>query len=132
MNSIIEDSNLPKLAEFKVDEVKPAIDYLFSQAKTNFEKALQTQNPSWQTLLKLEEDDEKISQAFSTISHMNAVCNSKELRESYEYAIAKLTDYYTKLGQNKDLSTNKSKKIIYLVNKLKQCVKLLSDLNNQV
>ncbi|MFV9924634.1 MAG: M3 family metallopeptidase [Francisella endosymbiont of Hyalomma scupense] len=103
MNSIIEDSNLPKLAEFKVDEVKPAIDYLFSQAKTNFEKALQTQNPSWQTLLKLEEDDEKISQAFSTISHMNAVCNSKELRESYEYAIAKLTDYYTKLGQNKDL-----------------------------
>lgn len=103
MNSIIEDSNLPKLAEFKVDEVKPAIDYLFSQAKTNFEKALQTQNPSWQTLLKLEEDDEKISQAFSTISHMNAVCNSKELRESYEYTIAKFTDYYTKLGQNKDL-----------------------------
>ena len=103
MNSIIEDSNLPKLAEFKVDEVKPAIDYLFSQAKTNFEKALQTQNPSWQTLLKLEEDDEKISQAFSTILHMNAVCNSKELRESYEYAIAKLTDYHTKLGQNKDL-----------------------------
>ena len=103
MNSIIEDSNLPKLAEFKVDEVKPAIDYLFSQAKTNFKKALQTQNPSWQTLLKLEEDDEKISQAFSTISHMNAVCNSKELRESYEYAIAKLTDYYTKLGQNKNL-----------------------------
>lgn len=57
MNSIIEDSNLPKLAEFKVDEVKPAIDYLFSQAKTNFEKALQTQNPSWQTLLKLEDDE---------------------------------------------------------------------------
>ncbi|OEZ33624.1 peptidase M3 [Francisella endosymbiont of Amblyomma maculatum] len=103
MNSIIEYSNLPKLAEFKVDEIKPAIDYLFSQAKTNFKKALQTQNPSWQTLLKLEEDDEKISQAFSTISQMNAVCNSKELRESYEYAIAKLTDYYTKLGQNKDL-----------------------------
>ncbi|APC92097.1 MULTISPECIES: M3 family metallopeptidase [Francisella] len=103
MNSIIEESDLPKLAEFKVDEVKPAIDYLFSQAETNLEKALQDQNPSWQTLLKLEEDDEKINQAFSTISHMNAVCNSKELRESYEYALAKLTDYYTKLGQNEDL-----------------------------
>ena len=103
MNSIIEDSNLPKLAEFKVDEVKPAIDYLFSQAETNLEKALQTQSPSWQTLLNLEEDNEKISQAFSTISHMNAACNSKELRESYEYATSKLTDYYTKLGQNKNL-----------------------------
>ncbi|MDE5014907.1 M3 family peptidase, partial [Francisella tularensis subsp. holarctica] len=77
------------------------IDKLFSLAQSNLENALQTQNPNWQTLLKLEEDDEKISQAFSTISHMNAVCNSKELRESYEYTIAKLTDYYTKIVQNK-------------------------------
>ncbi|MEY8766658.1 MULTISPECIES: M3 family metallopeptidase [Francisella] len=103
MNSILEESNLPKLAEFKTDEVKPAIDYLFEHAETNLQKALQEQNPSWQTLLQLEVDDEKISQAFSTIAHMNAVCNSKELRESYEYAVTKLTDYYTKLGQNKDL-----------------------------
>ncbi|MEY8768026.1 M3 family metallopeptidase [Francisella philomiragia] len=103
MNSILEESNLPKLAEFKTDEVKPAIDHLFEHAETNLKKALQEQNPSWQTLLQLEVDDEKISQAFSTIAHMNAVCNSKELRESYEYAVTKLTDYYTKLGQNKDL-----------------------------
>ncbi|MEY8674119.1 M3 family metallopeptidase [Francisella philomiragia] len=103
MNSILEESNLPKLAEFKTDEVKPAIDHLFEHAETNLQKALQERNPSWQTLLQLEVDDEKISQAFSTIAHMNAVCNSKELRESYEYAVTKLTDYYTKLGQNKDL-----------------------------
>ncbi|GMN89529.1 M3 family metallopeptidase [Francisella sciaenopsi] len=103
MNSILEESNLPKLAEFKTDEVKPAIDYLFEQAENQLQKALQEQNPSWQTLLQLEVDDEKISQAFSTIAHMNAVCNSKELRESYEYAVTKLTEYYTKLGQNKDL-----------------------------
>lgn len=103
MNSILEESNLPKLAEFKTDEVKPAIDHLFEHAETNLQKALQEQNPSWQTLLQLEVDDERISQAFSTIAHMNAVCNSIELRESYEYAVTKLTDYYTKLGQNKDL-----------------------------
>lgn len=103
MNSILEESNLPKLAEFKTDEVKPAIDYLFEQAENQLQKALQEQNSSWQTILSLEEDDEKISQAFSTIAHMNAVCNSKELRESYEYSVTKLTEYYTKLGQNKDL-----------------------------
>ena len=70
MNSIIEDSNLPKLAKFKVDEVKSEIDYLFSQAKTNLEKVLQTQNPSWQTLLKLEEDDEKNKPSiFNNLTH---------------------------------------------------------------
>lgn len=103
MNSIIESSDLPKLAEFKVDEVKEAIDYLLEQATNNLKTALDDDNPNWETLLRLEEDDEKITQAFSSISHMNAVCNSKELRENYEYAIAKLTEFYTKLGQNQEL-----------------------------
>ena len=95
MNSITQNSQLPNLAEFKVQEVKPAIDTLLENADHNLQQALKEQNPTWQTLLKLEEDDE-ITQAFSSISHMNSVYNTKELRESYEYAIAKLTEFYTK------------------------------------
>lgn len=103
MNSIIENSNLPNLADFKINEVKPAIDQLLKDADNSLQKALQEKNPNWQTLLKLEEDDEKVTQAFSSISQINSVCNSTELRESYEYAISRLTDFYTKIGQNKDL-----------------------------
>ncbi|AIT09284.1 peptidase M3 [Candidatus Francisella endociliophora] len=103
MNSITQNTQLPNFAQFKVEEVKPAIDFLLKVADENLQEALKEQNPTWRTLLKLEEDDEKITQAFSSISHMNAVCNTKELRESYEYAIAKLTEFYTKVGQNKDL-----------------------------
>ncbi|MED7818681.1 MULTISPECIES: M3 family metallopeptidase [unclassified Francisella] len=103
MNSITQSTDLPNLSQFKVDEVKPAIDSLLEIADRNLKQALKTKDPSWSTLLNLEENDEKITQAFSSISHMNAVCNSKELRESYEYAIAKLTEFYTKVGQNKEL-----------------------------
>lgn len=103
MNSITQTTDLPNLSQFKVNEVKPAIDSLLEDADKNLKQALETRDPCWSTLLKLEENDEKITQAFSSISHMNAVCNTKELRESYEYAIAKLTEFYTKVGQNKDL-----------------------------
>lgn len=103
MNSITQNTDLPNLSQFKVDEVKPAIDSLLEIADKNLKQALETTNPNWNTLLDLEENDEKITQAFSSISHMNAVCNTKELRESYEYAIAKLTEFYTKVGQNKEL-----------------------------
>ncbi|QIV94974.1 M3 family metallopeptidase [Allofrancisella frigidaquae] len=103
MNSILEHSSLPDLANFKEPEVKPAIDTAIEQAQTNLKNTLKVKNISWETILKLEEDDEKITQVFSTISHMNAVCNTKELRESYEYAVTKLTNFYTKVGQNKEL-----------------------------
>ncbi|API86251.1 M3 family metallopeptidase [Francisella uliginis] len=103
MNSITQNTDLPNLSQFKVDEVKPAIDSLLEIADKNLKQALETKEPNWNTLLNLEENDEKITQAFSSISHMNAVCNTKELRESYEYAIAKLTEFYTKVGQNKEL-----------------------------
>ena len=103
MNSITQNTDLPNLSQFKVDEVKPAIDSLLEIADKNLKQALETKNPNWNTLLNLEENDEKITQAFSSISHINAVCNTKELRESYEYAIAKLTEFYTKVGQNKEL-----------------------------
>lgn len=103
MNSLLEYSDLPNLANFKADEIKPAIDKIISVADTNLKNTLKLTNITWQDLLKLEDDDEKISQVCSTISHLNAVCNTPKLRDGYEYAISQLTDFYTKVGQNKKL-----------------------------
>ena len=103
MNSLLEYSDLPNLANFKANDIKPAIDEAISQADTNLQDTLKLKHITWIDLLKLEEDDEKITQICSSISHLNAVCNSQELRAGYEYAVTKLTDFYTKVGQNKDL-----------------------------
>ena len=103
MNSLLQYSDLPNLAKFKADEIKPAIDKAISQADANLQSTLKLKNITWADLLKLEEDDETVTQICSSISHLNAVCNTPELRDGYEYAVAKLTGFYTKVGQNKEL-----------------------------
>ena len=103
MNSLLEYSDLPNLANFKADEIKSAIDKVISEADTNLQNTLKSKNITWVDLLKLEEDDEIITQICSSISHLNAVCNTPQLRDGYEYTVAKLTGFYTKVGQNKKL-----------------------------
>lgn len=103
MNSLLNYSDLPNLADFDPNEIKPAIDESLIHAQTNLDNTLKQEKITWQDLLKLEEDDEKITQICSSISHLNAVCNTPELRDGYEYAVSKLTEFYTKVGQNKDL-----------------------------
>ena len=41
--------------------------------------------------------------AWSPVSHLNAVCNSAELREAYESCLPALSAYATELGQNREL-----------------------------
>ncbi|MFC4892516.1 M3 family metallopeptidase [Pseudofrancisella aestuarii] len=103
MNSLLVESSLPKLADFKDSEVKGAVDFVLGKAQEAVENVLKHSSKKWSELQKLEEVDEKITQVFSSIAHMNAVCNSEQLRKDYEYAVAKVTEYYTKLGQNKEL-----------------------------
>ncbi len=103
MNSLLQYSDLPNLSNLKTDEIKPAIDEAISQADTNLQNTLKLTQITFNDLLKLEEDDEKITQICSSISHLNAVCNTPELRDGYEYVVDKLTDFYTKVGQNKEL-----------------------------
>ena len=103
MNSLLQYSDLPNLAGFKADDIKPAIDEAISKADTNLQNTLKLKNITWADLLKLEEDDETVTQICSSISHLNSVCNTPELRDGYEYTVAKLTDFYTKVGQNKEL-----------------------------
>ena len=46
---------------------------------------------------------EKLSRAWSPVSHLNAVMNSQELREAYESCLPLLSQYFTELGQNQAL-----------------------------
>jgi oligopeptidase A len=103
MNSLLKSSHLPDLANFKATDVKPAIDKIIEDAEHNLQQTIDKNTASWGALLKLEEDDEKITEVLSSISHMNSVCNTPELRKDYEYTISKLTEFHTKVTQNKDL-----------------------------
>jgi len=98
-------AGLPKFNEIKPEHVSPALDTLLNEGKQTIAAlATSTDDPTWQNFaLKLEDLDEKISRAWSQVSHMNSVVNSPELREAYNENLAKLTDFYSDLAQDERL-----------------------------
>ncbi len=104
-NPLLHFAGLPKFNEIKPEHVLPALDTLLSEGKQTIATlATSTDDPTWQNFaLKLEDLDEKISRAWSQVSHMNSVVNSPELREAYNANLAKLTDFYSDLAQDERL-----------------------------
>src|SRR5690606_41938142 len=43
------------------------------------------------------------SKVWSTVSHLNAVNNTPQIREAYEKCQPRITEYYTEMGQNREL-----------------------------
>ncbi len=51
----------------------------------------------------MDELHDRLGKAWSPVSHLNAVCNSAELRDAYEGCLPLLSAYWTELGQNSEL-----------------------------
>ncbi|WP_096086883.1 M3 family metallopeptidase [Agaribacterium haliotis] len=104
-NSLLQSSALPKFNDISAQHVVPAITELTEQNKAALEQQLQQLSEiSWASLVApLEEREDQLSKAWSPVSHLNLVCNSAELREAHEQALALLSPYYSEMGQNKKL-----------------------------
>lgn len=104
-NPLLYFAGLPKFNEVKPEHVSPAIDHLIAEGRALIETlATATEAPTWQNFaLKLEDDSEKLSRAWSQVGHMNAVVNTPELREAYNENLAKLTDFGSDVSQDERL-----------------------------
>ena len=104
-NPLLANSTLPMFSQIKPEHVVPAIDQLLAEARASVEQHLQaTQHYTWKNLIEpLEDVDDKLSKAWSPVSHMNSVVNSDELRDAYNACLPKLSAYSTEMGQNEAL-----------------------------
>ncbi|MDP1970622.1 MAG: oligopeptidase A [Methylobacter sp.] len=104
-NPLLTNSTLPMFSQIKPEHVVPAIDQLLTEARSSVEQHLQaTQHYTWKNLIEpLEDVDDKLSKAWSPVSHMNSVVNSDELRDAYNACLPKLSAYSTEMGQNEAL-----------------------------
>ncbi|XLX40272.1 oligopeptidase A [Ectopseudomonas mendocina] len=105
-NPLLQDFDLPPYSQIKPEHVEPAVDQILADSRAAIAKLLEAQqaNPSWDGLvLALDELGAHLGRAWSPVSHLNAVCNSPELRAAYEACLPKLSEYWTEMGQNKPL-----------------------------
>ena len=105
-NPLLQAFDLPPFSAIRPEHVEPAIEQILTDNRGAVEHLLDTQrqNPSWSGLVQaLDELGARLGQAWSPVSHLNAVCNSPELRDAYQACLPKLSEYYTELGQNRAL-----------------------------
>lgn len=105
-NPLLQDFDLPPYSLILPEHVEPAVDQILADSRAAIAKLLEQQqaNPSWDGLvLALDELGARLGRTWSPVSHLNAVCNSPELRAAYEACLPKLSEYWTEMGQNKPL-----------------------------
>ena len=105
-NPLLQDFDLPPYSAIRPEHVEPAVDALLADNRKAIAELLKQQSgtPSWKGLvLLLDELNARLGQAWSPVSHLNAVCNNAELRAAYEACLPKLSEYATELGQNRAL-----------------------------
>ncbi|WP_025132078.1 oligopeptidase A [Pseudomonas sp. PH1b] len=105
-NPLLQDFDLPPYSAIRPEHVQPAIETLLADNRAAIAKLLEQQQgtPTWQGLvLALDELGARLGRAWSPVSHLNAVCNSAELRSAYEACLPMLSEYWTEQGQNREL-----------------------------
>ena len=105
INPLLSDSTLPQFSKIKPAHVEPAIDQLLADARAIVAQCLQATNVyTWENLVEpIDAIEDRLSKAWSPVSHLNAVVNNDELREVYNACLPKLSEYSTEMGQNQAL-----------------------------
>ena len=105
-NPLLQPYDLPPFSAIRPEHVQPAIEQILADNRAGIQKILadQGQKPTWAGLvLAMDELNDRLGAAWSPVSHLNAVCNSAELREAYEACLPALSAYSTEMGQNREL-----------------------------
>ncbi|WP_173655878.1 oligopeptidase A [Pseudomonas sp. Os17] len=105
-NPLLQPYDLPPFSAIRAEHVQPAIEQILADNRAAIAEILKTQatQPTWAGLvLAMDELNDRLSAAWSPVSHLNAVCNSAELREAYEACLPALSAYSTEMGQNREL-----------------------------
>ncbi len=103
-NPLLEDHVLPPFSLIKPEQVEPAMEALIKENLDAIELVLDSGAQTWESLIEpLDLLDDKLNKAWSPVSHMNSVVNTPQLRDAYNHCLPMLSEYGSKIGQNKRL-----------------------------
>ena len=101
-NPLTDFSSLPRFGDIRPEHVAPAIEALVAEARATIDAlAADGGEPTWEGFVEpLETANERVSRAWSQVSHLNAVVNSPALREAYNAALPVVTQFAAEQGQD--------------------------------
>src|SRR5262245_14095110 len=103
MNPLLQFEGLPRFNEIKPEHVAPAIDELLAAGRSALAASVAAP-PTWDGFVApLEDANERLGRAWSQVAHLHAVMDQPALREVYNAALPKVSQYWTELGQNLQL-----------------------------
>jgi len=107
-NPLLNTQYLPKFSSIQPSDVSSALTMVLNEAEQQIltleDVVNSKQKTSWDNFAApLENIEESIDRVWSTVSHLNAVNDSKELRKAYQEGLQALTEFHTQLGQNQTI-----------------------------
>ena len=104
-NPLLHFEELPRFSTISAEHIEPAVSAVLADNRLRLrniiDAAANKTGPDWQSLMApLDEMEDRLSKVWSTVSHLNAVRNTPEIREAYNTCQPMITEYYTSLGQN--------------------------------
>ena len=104
-NPLLENLRLPAFSRVRPEHIEPAIEQLLEEHRALLNSLLEKPGRhTWETLFQpLEEKDDQLQRAWSTVRHLHSVADNEELRRAYNACVPKMSDHDTALGQNEDL-----------------------------
>jgi oligopeptidase A len=104
-NPLLDFADLPAFDRIRPEHVAPAIDTLLQASEAALERVTAADFPADWTAIARELDvaTEQLGRAWGTISHLNSVADTPELRAAYNEALPRVTEFWTRLGSDERL-----------------------------
>lgn len=103
-NPLLNMTDLPDFEQIQPDQIEVALDELLQQNRQAVENVISQTTPDWNSTLQvLDEAGDRLSRAWSPVSHLNGVKNNPELRQAYEHCLPKLSEFSTWFSQHPGL-----------------------------
>ncbi|MFO1493517.1 MAG: M3 family metallopeptidase [Lysobacterales bacterium] len=105
-NPLLESLPLPAFDRIEPAHVLPAIDACLARYRERVEALVAGAGaaPDWDTLMApLEAEEAALEQAWGPITHLHSVADSEALREVYQQALDRITEFSSELGQHRGL-----------------------------
>ncbi|MGM0858905.1 MAG: oligopeptidase A [Pseudomonadota bacterium] len=106
-NPLLESHSLPPFNDIRAEHVVPAVETLISESRETIDRIAQqaaSTTPTWQSFAApFEAVNDRLTQAWSPVSHLNGTMNSPALRDAYQTCLEQLSSFSTWVGQHEGL-----------------------------